>query len=79
MLWPGQWSIESSSHYVREVTLGEDRNHRYTGHAPEALAALCNGMLVRWRRAGWANIAEAVWAIAASLAMARTFIGVAGL
>jgi hypothetical protein len=33
-LWRGHWTIERSSHYVRDVTLGEDDNHMHTGHAP---------------------------------------------
>ena len=76
-LWRGHWSIESRSHYVRDVTLGEDSNHMHTGHAPEALAALRNGLLALWRRAGWTNIADAVRATAASVASALAFIGAA--
>jgi hypothetical protein len=64
-LWRGHWTIESQSHYVRDVTLGEDRNHMRTGRAPQALAALRNGLLALWRRAGWTNIADAVRAHAA--------------
>jgi predicted transposase YbfD/YdcC len=78
-VWRGHWSIESGSHYVRDVTLGEDRNHMHTGHAPQVLAALRNGLLALWRRAGWTNIADAVRATAASVTVALTFIGVAGL
>lgn len=78
-LWRGHWTIESSTHYVRDVTLGEDRNHMHTGHAPEVLAALRNGLLALWRRAGWTNSADAVRATGASVAAALTFIGVAGL
>ncbi|MEI6180876.1 MAG: hypothetical protein WCP31_08975 [Chloroflexales bacterium] len=51
-LWRGHWSIESDSHYVPDVTLGEDRNYMRTGTAPETLAALRNGLLALWRRAG---------------------------
>lgn len=74
-LWRGHWSIESKSHYVRDVTLGEDRNHMHTGHAPEVLAALRNGLLALWRRAGWTNIADAVRSTAASVTTALSFIG----
>lgn len=74
-LWRGHWVIESSSHYVRDVTLGEDRNHMHTGHAPQALAALRNGLLALWRRAGWTNMADAVRATGASVAAALAFIG----
>jgi predicted transposase YbfD/YdcC len=75
-LWRGHWTIESQSHYVRDVTLGEDRNHMRMGRAPQALAALRNGLLVLWRRAGWSNIADAVRAHAASVPRALAFIGV---
>jgi predicted transposase YbfD/YdcC len=75
-LWRGHWTIESQSHYVRDVTLGEDCNHMRTGRAPQALAALRNGLLVLWRRAGWTTIADAVRAHAASVARALAFIGV---
>ncbi len=75
-LWRGHWTIESQSHYVRDVTLGEDRNHMRTGRAPQALAALRNGLLALWRRAGWTNIADAVRAHAASVPRALAFIGV---
>jgi predicted transposase YbfD/YdcC len=78
-LWRGHWTIESGSHYVRDVTLGEDRNHMHTGQAPQVLAALRNGMVALWRRAGWNNIADAVRATAASVTAALTFIGVPGL
>lgn len=76
-LWRGHWTIESGSHYVRDVTLGEDRNHMRTGQAPEVLAALRNGLLALWRWAGGTTIADAVRATAAPVATALTFIGAA--
>lgn len=78
-LWRGHWVIESASHYVRDVTLGEDRNHMHSGHAPEVLAALRNALLALWRRAGWTNMADAVRATAASVAAALALIGVSRL
>lgn len=78
-LWRGHWNIESGSHYVRDVTLGEDANHMRTGHAPEVLAALRNGLLTLWRRDGWSNIADAVRATATSVMAALAFIGAARL
>lgn len=74
-LWRGHWAIESKSHYVRDVTLGEDRCHIRSGQAPEALAALRNTLLLLWRRAGWTNIADAVRATAASVPAALSLIG----
>lgn len=36
------WGIENRLHYVRDVTLGEDRCRVRTGHAPHILASLRN-------------------------------------
>ena len=78
-LWRGHWVIESASHHVRDVTLGEDRNHMHTGSAPQVLAALRNAFLALWRRAGWTNMADAVRATGASVAAALAFIGASRL
>jgi predicted transposase YbfD/YdcC len=74
-LWRGHWAIESKSHYVRDVTMGEDRCHIRRGQAPQALAALRNSLLLLWRRAGWSNIADAIRATAASIPAALSLIG----
>jgi predicted transposase YbfD/YdcC len=74
-LWRGHWTIESRSHYVRDVVLNEDHNHMHTGHAPQVLATIHNALIALWRRAGWTNIADAVRATAASVGSALTFIG----
>jgi predicted transposase YbfD/YdcC len=75
-LWRGHWTIENRKHYVRDVTLGEDRQPMHTGHAPQVLAALRNTLIDMWRSAGWSNIADAVRDTAASVQRALTFIGV---
>lgn len=59
-LWRGHWTIESKVHYVRDVTLGEDRCRIHTGSAPEALAALRNGLLALLYTQGWALIPDAI-------------------
>src|SRR5690606_25025113 len=74
-LWRGHWAIESKSHYVRDVTLGEDRCHIRKGQAAQVLAALRNSLLLLWRRAGWTNIADAIRATAASIPAALSVIG----
>lgn len=74
-LWRGHWAIESKSHYVRDVTMGEDHCHIRRGQAPQALAALRNSLLLLWRRAGWTNIADAIRATAASIPAALSLIG----
>ena len=59
-LWRGHWTIENRVHYPRDVTLGEDAGQQRTGNAPQALAALRNGVLSLLRSSGWTNIADAV-------------------
>ena len=76
MLWRGHWTIENRKHYVRDVTMGEDRQPMHTGQAPQVLAALRNALIDMWRAQGWTNIADAVRDTAASVQRALTFIGV---
>jgi len=58
-LWRGHWTIENRVHYVRDVTWGEDAGQVRRGHAPQALAALRNGLLSLLRACGWTQIADA--------------------
>lgn len=74
-LWRNHWTIENRKHYVRDVTLGEDRHQMHTGQAPEVLAALRNALIDLWRSEGWSNIADAVRDTAASVRRALTLIG----
>lgn len=66
-LWRHHWHVENKSHYVRDVTLGEDRCRLRTGHAPEVLAALRNGLLALLRAQSWETIPDALRYYAASL------------
>ncbi len=54
----GHWSIENSSHYVRDVTFLEDRSRIRTGHAPQLLAALRNLAITLIHRHGSSQIAS---------------------
>jgi len=54
------WSIENSSHWVRDETFGEDRSRIRKGHAPEIMATLRNLSIGVIRLAGANNIAEGV-------------------
>jgi Transposase DDE domain len=56
----GHWSIENRSHYVRDVTLGEDASRIRKGSGPEIMAALRNAAIGFLRITGATNIAEAV-------------------
>jgi hypothetical protein len=56
----GHWSIENRSHYVRDVTLGEDASRIRKGCGPEVMAGLRNAALGLLRATGATNIAAAV-------------------
>jgi predicted transposase YbfD/YdcC len=56
----GHWSIENRSHYVRDMTLGEDASQIRKGHAPQVLASLRNGILTCLRAEGVTNVAAAL-------------------
>ncbi len=55
----GHWSIENSSHYVRDVTFHEDRSRLRSGHAPQIMAALRNLVITLLHRQGTSQIAVA--------------------
>jgi predicted transposase YbfD/YdcC len=59
-LWRGHWAIENRVHYVRDATLGEDACQVRVGNAPQALAALRNGVLSLLRALGWRLIPDAL-------------------
>jgi hypothetical protein len=56
----GHWSIENRSHYVRDVTLGEDASRIRKGCGPEIRAALRNAAIGFLRATGGTNIAETI-------------------
>lgn len=56
----GHWTIENRSHYVRDVTLGEDASRIRKGSGPEVMAAVRNATIGFLRLTGANNIAEAV-------------------
>lgn len=53
----GHWSIENSSHYVRDVTFREDRSRLRSGYAPQILATLRNLAITLIHRQGSSQIA----------------------
>jgi hypothetical protein len=59
LIWGrGHWSIENRSHYVRDVTFGEDASRIRKGSGPEIMAALRNAAIGFLRMTGATNIAE---------------------
>ncbi len=55
-----RWGIENRGHYPRDVSMGEDAGQQRADRAPQALAALRNGLLSLFRSQGWSTIAEAL-------------------
>ena len=74
--WRGHWTIENRVHYVRDESMGEDRCQVHTGPAPQALAALRNGVLTAIRQCGWKNVAAALRHFEASAVEALALLGV---
>jgi predicted transposase YbfD/YdcC len=66
-LWRGHWTIENRKHYVRDVTMGEDRHQMHSGQAPQVLAALRNALIDLRRSYGWSNSADALRHTAAAV------------
>ena len=56
----GHWGIENRSHYVRDVTFGEDASQIRKGWAPQCLAAVRNTAISFLRASGVTNIAAAL-------------------
>jgi hypothetical protein len=55
----GHWAVENKSHYVRDVTFGEDGSQARKGNLPQVLAALRNAAIGLTRLSGWQNVAAA--------------------
>jgi predicted transposase YbfD/YdcC len=75
-LWREHWGIENKVHYVRDVTMGEDAGQVHRGHAPQALAALRNGLLNLLRSTGATQMADAFRHHGASVQTALALLGI---
>ena len=56
----GHWEIENRSHYVRDVTMGEDASRIRKGSGPQVMAAMRNAAIGFFRATGATNIAETI-------------------
>lgn len=56
----GHWCIENRLHWVRDVTLDEDRSQIRTGNGPRVMASLRNLVISMLRIDGATNIAQAL-------------------
>jgi Transposase DDE domain len=72
----GHWSIENRSHYVRDVTFGEDASRIRKGGGPEIMAALRNAAIGFLRATGATNIAETVRRNASQVGALFTRLGI---
>ena len=54
----GHWGIENQSHYVRDVTMGEDLSRIRKGKGAQVMATLRNLIIGLLRLAGITNIAQ---------------------
>lgn len=52
------WGIENKTHYVRDVTFGEDAHQAKSGFGPQVMAAMRNTAISLCRLYGYLNIAE---------------------
>ncbi|GAC1656230.1 MAG: ISAs1 family transposase [Ktedonobacteraceae bacterium] len=53
----GHWTVENGLHYVKDVTMGEDKSTVHTDNGPKIMAALRNTVVSLLRRAGFSTIA----------------------
>jgi predicted transposase YbfD/YdcC len=72
----GHWSIENSSHHIRDVTFGEDASTVHAGSAPRAMAAFRNLAIGVLKILGATNIAKTTRAIAAKPERALPIMGI---
>lgn len=72
----GQWLIENRSHWVRDVTYGEDHSQARCGSIPQVMAAVRNTAIGLLRGAGHPNIAAATRYYAAQPGEALALLGI---
>ena len=70
------WHIENKSHWIRDVTFGEDGSQVRCGNAPQVMAAFRNTAIGLARSLGKTNIAAACREFAAKPTMAMALIGI---
>jgi predicted transposase YbfD/YdcC len=71
----GHWTVETRSHYIRDVTFGEDASLSHTGKIPQVLA-LCRATVIsRFRAEGVVNIAKKTRRVSAQAADCLRLLG----
>jgi predicted transposase YbfD/YdcC len=72
----GHWQIENGLHYVKDVTLGEDRSLIHTGQGPSNMAILRDTVVSVLHRAGWRTIAERLRFYSGNTSAALALLGI---
>jgi predicted transposase YbfD/YdcC len=72
----GHWSVENKSHYVRDVTFGEDKSQVRVGNLPQVMAVFRNVAIALIRLSGFANVAKACRYFAARPERAIALVGI---
>lgn len=75
-IWRWHWTIENCTHYIRDVSLGEDSCLMHSGNAPQVLAALRNAIITALRYEGWTFVPNALRRFCHSPQDALRFLGV---
>ncbi len=70
------WQIENGRHYVKDVTLGEDRSLLHKGNGPSNMAILRDTVVSVLHRAGWRTIAERLRFYSGNPHAALTVLGI---
>ena len=73
----GHWKVETRSHYIRDVTFGEDASLVRTGKLPQVLALLRATAISRFRADGVVNIAKETRRLAAQATDCLRLLGIA--
>lgn len=72
----GHWRIETRSHYIRDVTFGEDASLVRTGKLPQVLAVFRAVAISRFRADGVTNIAKETRRLAAQAQDCLRLLGI---
>ena len=72
----GHWTVETRSHYIRDVTFGEDASHVRTGKLPQVLTLFRTTAISRLRADGVTNIAKETRRLAAQAADCLRLLGI---
>jgi len=72
----GHWRVETRSHYIRDVTFGEDASLVRTGKIPQVLALFRATAISRFRAEGVVNIAKETRRLTAQAADCLRLLGI---